>query len=137
MLRMARGLAVASVVAVLAGPAAAQARAPLHVGVADDATLFGPPERAAQTVAAWQRAGVDTVRIQVSWARVAPSPNAATAPAGFNAKDPNSPGYFWGRIDQAVDRVVAAGMDPILMLDGPPPLWASSKPSMNNPRYRP
>jgi Glycosyl hydrolase family 79 C-terminal beta domain len=130
------GLA-AVVVAVLAGAASAGARQPLHVGVADDASLFGDPLAAQQTVAEWQREGIDTVRIQLSWARIAPDQGAATMPAGFNPTDPNSPGYNWSAIDRAVDLVVAAGMDPILMLDGPPPLWASSKPSLNNPRYRP
>ena len=46
-------------------------------------------------------------------------------------------GYHWGVIDAAVDRLAAAGIEPILMLDGPPPLWASGNPSVGNPRYRP
>src|SRR5262245_35222063 len=102
--RLSLGLAAALVVALLAGPVAAEARAPLHVGVSDDASLFGDPAVAAQTVAAWQQAGVDTVRIQVSWARVAPQPDAATPPAGFDPRNPDN-GYNWATIDQAVDRV--------------------------------
>jgi hypothetical protein len=126
----------ASLLALLA-PATSSARLPLHVGIADDASLFGDPAAADQSVAAWKRAGIDTVRIQVSWGRVAPDPKSQTPPEGFEAGNPEDPGYHWGVIDEAVDRVVAAGIEPILMIDGPPPLWASAAPYAGNPRYRP
>ena len=96
---------MAALAVVLVAPAPASARAPMHVGIADDASLFGDPGAADRTIAQWQRAGVDTVRIQVSWARVAPDPAAVSPPPGFNAKDPDSPGYRWDVIDRAVDRV--------------------------------
>jgi hypothetical protein len=136
MARLPLVLAVALLLALLS-PASSGARLPLHVGIADDATLFGDPAAAEHTVAAWKRAGIDTARIQVSWGRVAPDPKATAAPAGFEAGNPDDPGYHWGYIDQAVDLVVAAGITPILMIDGPPPLWASSAPGDGNPRYRP
>jgi hypothetical protein len=137
MIRLFPVAAVAATVVALLCPAASPARMPLHVGLADDAALFGDPAAAAQSVAAWKRAGIDTVRIQVSWGRVAPDPKALVPPDGFQAGNPEDPGYHWGTIDQAVDRVVAAGITPILMIDGPPPLWASAAPYQGNPRYRP
>jgi hypothetical protein len=127
----------AAILLALGVPAASHARLPLHVGMADDATLFGDPGAADATVATWKRNGVDTVRIQVSWGRVAPDPKDLAPPDGFQAGNPDDPGYHWGVIDQAVDRVVKAGMAPILMIDGPPPLWASAAPFQGNPRYRP
>ena len=135
--RLSFAAALCACLLALAAPAAAPARAPLHVGVADDATLFGDPAAADQAVGIWKRAGVDTVRIQVSWSRVAPNPQDVQPPIGFERGNPDDPGYHWGVIDQAVDRVVAAGITPILMIDGPPPLWASAAPSQGNPRYRP
>jgi hypothetical protein len=121
----------------LALPGGAQARLPLHVGIADDATLFGDPDAADASVAAWKRNGIDTVRIQVSWSRIAPDPKDVAPPYNFQAGNPDDPGYHWGVIDQAVNRVVKAGIEPILMIDGPPPLWASAAPYEHNPRYRP
>jgi hypothetical protein len=128
-------LAATLVAFISASPSSA--RLPLHVGVADDAQLFGDQGAAAHTVQTWKQAGVDTVRIQVSWSRVAPAPSEQLPPAGFQAGNPDDPGYHWGYIDQAVDLVVGAGMTPILMIDGPPPLWASAAPAGGNPRYRP
>ena len=65
-------------------------------------------------------------------------PGQRHAAAGLRAGAiPTVAGYHWGIIDAAVDRLAGAGIEPILMLDGPPPLWASGNPSLGNPRYRP
>jgi hypothetical protein len=137
MFRLSFTAVLAACLAALLVPAISVARLPLQVGMADDASLFGDPAAAAQSVAAWKRAGVDTVRIQVSWSRIAPDPKDQAPPYGFEPGNPDDPGYHWGVIDRAVDRVVAAGMTPLLMIDGPPPLWASAAPSDGNARYRP
>ena len=123
--------------AALTGTAAPASARSLQVGVDDDGVLLGGGDTADDAVSAWQKLGVDTVRLQVSWSRVVPDPGSDTPPPGFVAADPDSPGYHWGIIDAAVDRLAAAGIEPILMLDGPPPLWASGNPSLGNPRYRP
>jgi hypothetical protein len=117
-----------------AAPAGARS---LQVGVDDDGVLLGGGEAADDAVAEWQRIGIDAVRVQVSWARVAPQPASDTPPAGFDPANPEDPGYHWGVIDAAVRRLTGAGIRPILMLDGPPPLWASGNPILGNPRYRP
>ncbi|MEP6954488.1 MAG: glycosyl hydrolase family 79 C-terminal domain-containing protein, partial [Solirubrobacteraceae bacterium] len=106
-------------------------------GISDDAIMLNGGQPAADAVAAWRKLGVDTVRIQVGWSRTVPNPASRQMPADFNPNDPNDPQYQWGRIDDAVKRLVRAQIKPILMLDGPPPLWASSKPLANNPRYKP
>jgi hypothetical protein len=123
-------------VAMAVAPSPARART-LQVGVDDDGILLGGGADADDTVAEWQRLGVDTVRMQISWARVAPDPGSDTPPPDFQPANPDSPGYHWGVIDAAVDRLADAGIHPILMLDGPPPLWASGNPALGNPRYRP
>src|SRR3954452_23931745 len=93
-------------------PAAASA-GPL-VGMADDRLLLGGGPAADQAVAAWSADGVDVVRIFVQWDEASPSPGSRRRPAGA---------YHFGRIDAAVDRVRAAGMEPILTLTGPGPVW--------------
>jgi beta-glucosidase/6-phospho-beta-glucosidase/beta-galactosidase len=36
-----------------------------------------------------------------------------------------------------VTRLARTGIKPMLMIDGPPPLWGSGNPRRGNPRYRP
>jgi hypothetical protein len=122
--------------ALLAAPATASARF-MQTGMADDAVLLNGGRAADEAVAAWQALGVDVARVQVSWARVAPTPNAPAPPPGFQPSNPDDPAYNWGVIDAAVDRLQRAGIKPLLMLDGPPPLWGSGNPARGNPRYRP
>jgi hypothetical protein len=107
-------------------PAAASA-GPL-VGMADDRVLLPGGPAADQAVAAWAANGVDVVRIFVEWDKVSPSPGARTRPAGA---------YDLSRIDAAVDRVRAAGMEPMLTLTGPGPVWAMQDPARGSRRYRP
>ena len=118
-------------------PAAAQARPPLQIGIADDGALTGEPAEARATAAAWKRLGIDVARLQVSWSRVAPEPDRPLAPLGFDPANPDDPGYHWGVIDAEVERLVEAGIEPILMIDGPPPLWASARPASGNQRFKP
>jgi hypothetical protein len=125
-----------ALVATLFVAAPAHAR-DLRVGIADDAILLnGTAKEAREAVAEWRRLGVDTARVQVVWARVAPSPRDYDPPAGFdpgNDKD----FYNWDKIDRAVQLLADAGIQPLLMIDGPPPLWATANPRIGNPRYVP
>ena len=117
-------------------PSAASARV-MQTGIADDAVLLDGGSEADDAVEQWRAMGIDVVRIQVSWARVAPSPQSAVPPPGFQAENPDDPAYRWGAIDQGMARLARVGIKPMLMLDGPPPLWASGNPAKRNPRYRP
>src|SRR5206468_1486435 len=62
------------------------------------------------------------------WDKASPSPGARKRPAGA---------YDFARVDAAVDRVRAAGMEPLLTLTGPGPVWAMQDPSRGSRRYRP
>jgi Glycosyl hydrolase family 79 C-terminal beta domain len=131
------GIVIAVVLALgLVAPSAASARV-MQTGIADDAVLLGGGPDADEAVDDWAAMGVDTVRIQVNWARIAPAPTAAAPPPGFQPQNPDDPGYNWGVIDGAMARLARVGIKPILMIDGPPPLWGSGNPSKGNPRYRP
>jgi hypothetical protein len=127
-------LTLLTALATTAGPAAART---LDVGIADDAMLAAGGPEADQAVKDWAEAGIDTARVQVSWSRIAPAAEAPVAPVGFQPGEPNDPLYQWGTIDEAVLRLTRAGIRPMLMIDGPPPLWASGNPRRRNPRYRP
>src|SRR3954469_22100265 len=95
-----------------ARPAAASA-GPL-VGIADDRVLLNGGPAADDAVAAWAADGVDVVRLFVQWDETSPSPGSQRRPAGP---------YNFARIDAAVDRVRTAGMEPMLTLTGPGPVW--------------
>jgi hypothetical protein len=107
-------------------PAAASA-GPL-VGMADDRVLLGGGPAADAAVAAWAADGVDVVRIFVQWDEASPSPAARRRPVGA---------YDFARVDAAVDRVRGAGMEPLLTLTGPGPVWGMQDPSRGSRRYRP
>ena len=115
---------------VLAAPA--QASTP-EIGIADDRVLMPGGVAAVQAVAEWKAMGVDTVRIFALWSRIAP----ARRPRGFQAEDPNDPGYQWFLLDLAIDRVRAAGMSVTLTVTGPGPAWTSASPGRRQGQWKP
>jgi hypothetical protein len=105
---------------VLAAPA--QAAGP-EVGIADDRVLLAGGPEADAAVAEWQELGIQQVRIYALWSRI----------GGPSADAP----YQWDQLDHAVDRVVAAGMKPLLTITGPGPLWSSRRAERGDPRWDP
>src|SRR4051794_29536635 len=105
---------------VLAAPARA---AGPELGIADDRVLLAGGPEADAAVAKWSSMGVQQVRILVLWSRVAGTSRSAP-------KD-------WGYLDAAVNRVVSAGMKPMLTITGPGPLWASRRGERGDIRYDP
>jgi hypothetical protein len=111
-----------ALVLLLALAAPARAAGPA-VGIADDRLLLAGGPEADSAIAEWQRLGIGHVRIFALWSRI----GGATADAP----------YEWDQLDRAVDRVVAAGMEPVLTVTGPGPLWASREPERGDPRWDP
>lgn len=68
-------------------------------------------------------AGTTVVRLEVPWTRVAP----ATRPAGFEPRNPDSPGYDWAVLDEQVKRATARRLAPLLTLFQAP-RWAETGP---------
>jgi hypothetical protein len=134
-LRLPLALLLAAAI-VVAGAASARAAGP-EVGVSDDRILLEGGADADQVVGEWRAQGVDVVRIFALWSRVAPARHSERPPAGFDAANPNSPGYEWGRLDEAIRRVRNAGLKVMLTVSGPGPVWTSTSPAKHNPRWRP
>jgi hypothetical protein len=65
--------------------------------------------------------GASVVRLSLYWDRVAPQGSAP--PAGFDPRDPADGHYDWSSFDGQVKSAVAAGLDPLVFIDGAP-LWA-------------
>lgn len=135
-LRSALPLAAALLALALAVPVAS-ATPQVQTGISDDGVLLHSPLTAPSTVARWAAAGIETVRIQVRWVGVAPGELSPSQPLGFDARNPDDPGYDWAYLDQAIALVVNNGMKPILAVTGSGPLWSSRVPSLGNPRYQP
>src|SRR5215208_2898022 len=66
----------------------------------DDAALFGDDAgKREQALDEMQALGVDTVRANVLWNRIAPDPTNPNKPSGFDAANPAAyPGGTWDRL---------------------------------------
>jgi len=121
-----------------AGAAPAHAARSTQIGMADDALLLRSTDaRAVAAVNAWARLGVDVVRIHAVWSEVAPAARARQMPAGFDPRNPNSPGYNWARLDRAISLVRERGMRVMLVVTGPGPVWGSQQPSKGDGTWKP
>ena len=84
------------------------------VRAVSDGTLFKSADSSVRALALQRtrEAGATVVRITVDWRNVA----AAAPPAGFDARDPASPGYDFATLDAAVKSAAAAGLAPMLVV---------------------
>jgi hypothetical protein len=129
-----RALALIAVLAAALGAAAAPARAStLEIGMEDESLLLSNPHLAPAAVDAWRGLGVKLVRLHARWWEIAP----ARKPAGFRAGDHTDPRYDWARLDAAIALVRGHGINVMLSITGPGPVWTSSEPRLRNPRHKP
>jgi hypothetical protein len=109
-------------VAGLVGPAVA-------VASSNETVLFEAPRDLlnAQTrpgaLVQLQHLGVHAIRVILAWDDVAPTPDAATPPAGFDPTNPAS--YDWGQYDALMAAAAARGWKVLLTVSGPVPRWAT------------
>ena len=89
---------------------------PMRTALVDPFVLNGPN---APALALARGSGAQYVRLPISWRSIAP----ASPPDGFDASDPSSPGYSWRPLDVTVEAIEAAGLKPILDINGTPS-WA-------------
>lgn len=96
----------------------------------DDAVFLGKsPHDPDKAMADAKALGVDVVRAFVTWSHAAPEPTSRERPAGFDAANPDSPGYDWSRYDALVERARRHGMKLYFTLTAPLPYWASDDPN--------
>jgi hypothetical protein len=65
--------------------------------------------------------GARIARIYLYWSSVAPS--GSTRPAGFQPRDPADPNYRWQNFDAQIQRLSAAGLQPMVLILSAP-VWA-------------
>ena len=112
--RTGRGLTRAQNRALLDGPFP---HGGLARGVSDGIPLLSEDARVRELeLTRIHRTGAGFVRIPVSWREFV----AEAPPAGFQALDPASPAYRFARLDASVESVVAAGLEPLLVVSHAP-----------------
>ena len=121
----------------LAGAPAALASGEMQVGIAGDGVTRRDEALTPDTVRKWQQAGVDVTRVVAAWNLVAPDADSPTPPDGFDASDPDDPAYDWSAVDGTVSLLLDRGIEPILSITGPGPVWGSQDPTRKDGRYRP
>jgi hypothetical protein len=129
-------LPTVAALAALLHPSPAHASGPA-LGIADDHVLLGGGAAAEEAVKSWAGLGVQQVRVTAMWNQIAPSARSKSRPKGFDAANPASPGYKWAALDGAVDLAKANGIQPIVLITGPGPYWASRFPSHRRGTYYP
>ncbi|MSV46015.1 MAG: hypothetical protein F2915_03545, partial [Actinobacteria bacterium] len=136
---MPRFFGAAALIALLAVTFAAPAGADssLQIGIDDDGVMQRTPHTTTPIAAQWAQNGIDQSRLTLVWTRIAPAANSTKMPAGFNPRDPNSPGYYWGDVDRAVAALEAEGIDVSILVASPNPYWASLVPSRRSSSYKP
>jgi len=108
------------VVLVAVGPARASGNQTVLFEAPRD--LLNPQTRPG-AVSQLQQLGVHAIRVILTWNDVAPTPEAATPPAGFDASDPAA--YDWGQYDAVMAAAADRGWTVLLTVTGPVPRWAT------------
>lgn len=118
-------IALTACLALLLPAASASANSRQFTTVEAQAELLnGSPDQALNLI---QSLGATAIRLQLSWASVAPDAGSAHAPA-FNATDPNAyPAAGWAPYDAAISAARARGIRVLLTLSGPAPRWATPR----------
>jgi len=111
-------IAIAMLVAAAVVAPAAHASSRQLTIMQDDEAVRGATD---STLDEFDALGVDIVKLNLYWDQVAP--DGRTKPAGFDGANPAS--YSWGNYDNAVNAIVARGMQPYLSLGGRAPDWAT------------
>ncbi|HEX3872601.1 MAG TPA: cellulase family glycosylhydrolase [Solirubrobacteraceae bacterium] len=104
------------------------AAAPAHASSSQTTVFEAPrdllnPQTRPAALVTLQHLGVHAIRVILTWNDVAPTPDAATPPAGFDATNPAS--YDWGQYDDVMAAAAARGWKVLLTVTGQVPRWAT------------
>ncbi|HEX8743411.1 MAG TPA: hypothetical protein VF712_09765 [Thermoleophilaceae bacterium] len=113
-----------ALLAVLATPAAAS-KTQESIFQDDRLTLESGADVRNRTLDELKGLGVDTIRVNAIWARIAPERDSTTKP-GFDASDPAAyPSGAFEALDALLQGAAARGMGVLVTPTGPAPAWAS------------
>jgi hypothetical protein len=131
-LRLFGALVLTSALLVVATPA----QAALETLVQDDAALLHrPTDQVRASMQKLRSLGVDRVRLTANWSILTRDPEAASKPAGFDARDPAAyPQAPWQGLDEAVRLAQEAGLKVMIDIGFWAPRWATTAPP--GPRAR-
>jgi hypothetical protein len=91
----------------------------------DDQLVFNDPNQVATQVNQIQALGVETLRVSVIWAAIAPDPTSYARPQ-FDATNPSAyPPGAWDTYDTVVRDAAARHLGVNFVLTGPIPYWAT------------
>lgn len=133
--RMRLGLAALFLLSLVAAVPASADRT-METGIEDNTQLFNP-SLANSVVPQWKALGVDVVRVAARWNRLAPAAASPVKPAGFNSANPNDSHYNWTELDAGLAKLQANGLGAQILIPLSGPLWASERPSLKIPEYKP
>ncbi len=113
---------IVSISVLVRAPASASASAGQVSIIQDSSRVLEDP---AGTLATFRALGVNTVRVIVVWAQIAPGWEDRTPPRAFDAADPaDYPEANWAPYDAVVKRASADGIAVDFTLSGGAPRWA-------------
>jgi hypothetical protein len=123
-------LAVLGALAALVAPTGALASGTQESTFQDDDLLvYGTEAVQASTLDTIKALGGDRVRVTLQWRLVAPEPDAAAKPAGFDGSNPAAyPPGAWDRYDRLVRLAKARGLGVNLDVTAPAPNWGTGTP---------
>lgn len=117
-------------------PGSATAGSGLEVSIMDDQLLLGASEgKLNRQMRVFRQLGVDRVRVSAFWRDHVPHPNSRRRPRGFEAFNPNDPGYNWGTLDRVVAAASAAELKVMISITTPAPSWAAGR-ALDRPGLR-
>ena len=94
----------------------------------DNHLVYASTPTATRTLDMLRSLGVDTIRVTMLWKAIAPQPGSATAPPGFDPRNPGGyPAVNWAPYDRLVVLARARGIKVDFNLTAPGPLWAMAR----------
>ena len=116
--------------AALAVPTGASASSTQLSLLQDDRELLGlTGEDPAGAMAEIRGLGVDIIRTNVIYGKIYRRPNDRRKPSGFTTSDPSESLYDWSSTDRLINLAKANGMQVLVTVTGPGPVFSSSQPS--------
>jgi hypothetical protein len=112
-------ITIAMLIAAAVAAPAADAGGRQQLVMQDDAHVRAVPDA---TLSEFSALGADIVKINLYWDEVAP--RGRRKPSGFDGANPA--GYAWGSYDNAIQAILAHGLQPYISLGGHAPRWATN-----------